>query len=177
MIFLLVVRFLRFRSRVFLTWRGGSLPESMLSDVPFDGTHILIYPFSPPLCPWRVPFLLLTCDFMSRRTGGGVKQYYLPDLANANETYTPKWELEYMTYGLSVFEKNGSDEAPEVIPWENIPKSLRKGRGAKYAPYSMDDLTIPSWIELARKLGDGKNRGLRKNFRKYMFMGHGEEVD
>jgi len=107
----------------------------------------------------------------------GFVQYYLPDLADASETYTPKWKLEYMTYGLSMFEKNGSDGAPEVIPRQNIPKSLRNGRGDKYAPYSMDDLTIPSWIELARRLGDGENRELRKKFRKYMFMGHGEEVD
>ena len=106
-----------------------------------------------------------------------MKQYYLPDLANASEKVMPKWELEYMTYGLSVFEKNGSDGTPEVIPRENIPKSLRNGGGAKYAPYSMDDLTIPSWIELARRLGDGENKGLRRKFRKYMFMGHGEEVD
>lgn len=106
-----------------------------------------------------------------------MKQYYLPDVEQASETYTPKWELEYMTYGLSVFEKNGSDETQSVIPKENTPKALRNGKGGKYAPYSMEDLTIPSWIELAQRLGDGKNRDLRKKFRKYMFMGHGEEVD
>lgn len=106
-----------------------------------------------------------------------MKQYYLPDIAKANEKHMPKWELEYMTYKLSMFEKNGSDEGSEVIPRDNIPSSLRHGRGAKYAPYSMDDLTIPSWIELARKLGDGENKELRKKFRKYMFMGHGEAVD
>jgi endopolyphosphatase len=108
--------------------------------------------------------------------GAGVKQYYLPDIANASEAYAPKWELEYMTYDLSIFGKR-SEEAPEVIPRQNIPKSVRHGRGEKYAPYSMDDLTIPSWIELARRLGDGDNRKLRRSFRKYMFMGHGEEVD
>jgi len=109
--------------------------------------------------------------------GGGVKQYYLPDIANASETYTPKWELEYMTYGLSAFAKNVTDESQEVIPKKNIPKSLRNGRGAKYAPYSLKDLTIPSWIELAWRLGDGENRKLRKKFRGYMFMGHGVEVE
>lgn len=106
-----------------------------------------------------------------------MEQYYLPDLANASEDYTPEWELEYMTYGLAAFGNNGSDEVPEVIPKKNIPKSLRHGRGAKYAPYSMDDLTIPSWIKLARRLGDGDNGKLRKQFKKYMFMGHGDEVD
>jgi len=105
-----------------------------------------------------------------------VKQYYLPDLGNASETYTPEWELEYVTYGLSVFEKNGTDELREVIPRQNIPKSLRNGRGAKYAPYELSDLTIPSWIGLAQKLGKGENRKLRKKFKKYMFMGHGEEA-
>lgn len=81
-----------------------------------------------------------------------------------------------MTYGLSVFEKNDTDESLEVIPRGNLPKSLRHGRGSKYAPYSMKDLTIPSWVELAWKLGDRENRGLRKKFTKYMFMGHGEET-
>jgi len=108
----------------------------------------------------------------------GYAQYYLPDLGNASETYTPEWELEYMTYGLSAFEKKkkGTDESPEVIPKSNIPKALRNGGGAKYAPYSLEDLTIPSWVWLARKLGDGENRKLRRKFRSYMFMGHGEET-
>jgi endopolyphosphatase len=105
-----------------------------------------------------------------------VKQYYLPDVGNATEEYTPKWELEYMTYDLSVFEKNRTDEEEEVIPSRNLPKALRHGRGAKYAPYSLEDLTIPSWIALARKLGKGENRKLRKKFKGYMFMGHGEET-
>jgi len=106
----------------------------------------------------------------------GFAQYYLPDLGNASELYTPKWELEYMTYGLSAFGKNGTDESQEVIPSKNLPKSLRNGRGAKYAPYSMEDLTIRSWIELAQRLGDRENMKLRKKFRKYMFMGHKEET-
>lgn len=105
-----------------------------------------------------------------------MKQYYLPDLENASETYAPKWELEYMTYGLSAFEKNDTDETEEIIPRKNLPKSLRKGRGAKYAPYSLKDLTIPSWVGLGKRLGDGENKKLRKNFRKYMFMGHGVET-
>jgi len=105
-----------------------------------------------------------------------VKQYYLPDLGNASELYTPKWKLEYMTYGLSAFGKNGTGGSQEVIPSAHLPKALREGRGEKYAPYSLKDLTIPSWIELARKLGDRENRGLRKKFRWYMFMGHGEET-
>lgn len=104
-----------------------------------------------------------------------MKQYYLPDLGKASESYTPKWKLEYMTYGLSLFE-NGTDESEEVIPSKNLPKALRDGEGAKYAPYSMEDLTIPSWIKLARKLGDKENKKLRKKYKKYMFMGHGEEA-
>ena len=105
-----------------------------------------------------------------------MKQYYLPDLGNANETYTPKWELEYMTYGLSVFEKNGTDETEEVIPKQYLPKALRNGGGSKYAPYSLEDLTIPSWVGLAKKLGDKENGKLRRKFREYMFMGHEGEA-
>lgn len=126
------------------------------------------------LLPWRVPSL--TYDFIFSCGGGGVKQYYLPDLGNATESYTPKWELEYMTYGLSAFGKNGTGGSQELIPNRHLPKALRHGGGAKYAPYSMADLTIPSWIKLARRLGDGENKKLRKKFRWYMFMGHGEEV-
>jgi endopolyphosphatase len=37
----------------------------------------------------------------------------------------------------------------------------------------MRDLTIPSWLQLARALGDAGNQGLRKKFRKFMFMGKG----
>ena len=42
-----------------------------------------------------------------------------------------------------------------------------RGPGAKHAPYSTDDLEIPSYIGLARKLGDGENKGLRRTVRKY----------
>ena len=128
---------------------------------------------------FHLPFLpsdVFADGFIFRCGGGGVKQYYLPDLGNATESYTPKWKLEYMTYGLAMFGQNGTDESQEVIPSRNLPRSLRHGRGAKYAPYSLDDLTIPSWIKLAQKLGDKENRKLRKKFKGYMFMGHGEEI-
>jgi endopolyphosphatase len=39
----------------------------------------------------------------------------------------------------------------------------------------MDDLTIPSWIKLARTLAEPTQKKLRRRFKKYMFMG-GKEV-
>lgn len=40
------------------------------------------------------------------------------------------------------------------------------------APYAMSDLTIPSYIHLARRLGkaSGKNKRLWKRFTTYMYM-------
>lgn len=59
------------------------------------------------------------------------------------------------------------------VPLRNLPKSLRNDTvtKSKYAPYRMKDLTIPSWIDLARNLADPKAKKLRKKFKKFMFMG------
>ena len=64
------------------------------------------------------------------------------------------------------------------IPLKHLPKSLRNATRtkSKYAPYKMEDLTIPSWLRLARRLGRTKNAKLRKRFRRYMYMGADEEL-
>jgi endopolyphosphatase len=41
----------------------------------------------------------------------------------------------------------------------------------------MKDLTIGSWLTLARKLGDGQKEKLRKRFRNYMTVGEDAEVE
>ncbi|KAG6900961.1 hypothetical protein C0993_004398 [Termitomyces sp. T159_Od127] len=63
------------------------------------------------------------------------------------------------------------------IPLERLPKSLRNSSvtESKYAPYSMADLTIPSWVELAQRLGDETEGALRERFRENMYMGGEEE--
>lgn len=62
------------------------------------------------------------------------------------------------------------------VPLRNLPRSLRNDTITKstYAPYCMRDLTVSSWITLARKFADPKRKKLRKLFKKFMFMG-GEE--
>ena len=91
----------------------------------------------------------------------------MPDLKEANTTYKPTFQLEYTT-----FDANGVGG----IPKKNLPKSLRKGKvqGSKYLPYKMADLTIGSWYEFARRLGEVKEKKLRRRFRKYMYLGEEE---
>ncbi|KAG6821271.1 hypothetical protein H0H93_002381 [Arthromyces matolae] len=107
----------------------------------------------------------------------GYAQYYMPDLEEANEKRKPEFKLEYMTFSPEKMhpihdgEEGGIFHYP--IPLKRLPKSLRKGNvtETKFAPYSMKDLTIPSWVELAQKLGNKQEKKLRGQFRKYMYMG------
>lgn len=61
------------------------------------------------------------------------------------------------------------------VPLRHLPKALRNateaGKGAKYMPYGLGDLTVGSWVELGRRLAAGTEAKLRKRFRKYMYMG------
>jgi len=110
----------------------------------------------------------------------GYAQYYIPHLEDANKTHRPRFTLEYLTFAPKLlhppptFGKGQKFQYP--IPLQRLPKSLRDSgvTESKYAPYEMADLTIPSWMELAQKLGDRQQKKLRKRFRKYMYMG-GEE--
>ncbi|KAF8165337.1 endopolyphosphatase [Crassisporium funariophilum] len=110
----------------------------------------------------------------------GYAQYYLPNLDKANKTHPPQFELEYLTYPLTSLHPD-SEGAHEgflyPVPLRHLPESLREPgvEKSKYAPYRMTDLTIPSWIRLARRLADDKHTKLRKKFRKYMFLGGKEE--
>jgi endopolyphosphatase len=91
-------------------------------------------------------------------------------------TRKPKFKLEYLTHRLDALhpgDVEGSLEFQYPIPLKQLPKSLREGNvtSSKLAPYEMDDLTIPSWVELARRLGDPSRKKLRKRFKQYMYMG------
>ncbi|KAF8076398.1 endopolyphosphatase, partial [Lyophyllum atratum] len=84
----------------------------------------------------------------------GYAQYYMPDLEDANKTHRPRFRLEYLTFAPKMlhpppFGKGHRFQYP--IPLRHLPKSLRDSgvTESKYAPYEMEDLTIPSWIELA----------------------------
>lgn len=105
----------------------------------------------------------------------------MPDLKKANETHAPSFELEYLTYDLDSLHPGQDHEAKQKfaypVPVRHLPESLKEAgvEKSKFAPYRMEDLTIPSWIRLARRLTEGKRQKLRKRFRKYMYLGGKEE--
>lgn len=117
------------------------------------------------LRPWRSD-----SDSPSRQntlwTPLGYAQYYIPQLDE------PKFKLEYLTFPIPSLYRG---EGP--VPLRNLPKSLREARVTKseLAPYELSDLTIPSWLDLACKLGKPREKKLRKLFKKYMYMG-GEDI-
>lgn len=118
----------------------------------------------------------------------------------ANKSNRPKFKLEYLTYALpslhpeitgagvdeggltpqarSDDEGEGSNLYHYPVPLKELPRSLREWNGtrtkSRYAPYRLADLTVGSYVRLARRLGDGSRTKLRKRFRRYMYMG-GEE--
>lgn len=94
----------------------------------------------------------------------------------ANKTDNPKFKLEYLTYGLDALHPGDMKVAARFgypVPLKLLPKSLREGNvtSSKFAPYRMEDLTIASWVGLARRLGDPTREKLRKRFKQYMYMG------
>lgn len=106
------------------------------------------------------------------------EQYYMPNLEDANKTHGPRFKLEYLTYAPKLLHPppDAGNDWRYPVPLKLLPRSLRERNvtSSKYAPYEMEDLTIPSWVEIAQKLGDAEQKKLRKRFRKYMYMG-GEE--
>jgi endopolyphosphatase len=108
-----------------------------------------------------------------------VLQYYLPSIKDANKSHPPHFELEYVTYSVAdLHPREGlEDDFQYPIPLKHLPAPLWNATTSKskYAPYGMGDLTIGSWIKLARRLGGSSHPKLRKRFRKYMFGGGKEE--
>lgn len=101
----------------------------------------------------------------------GYAQYVMPNLDEANKTHAPVFELEYVTFSV---EKLREEEGQGlVIPARHLPESLFTGNEtkSKFAPYGLEDLTIGSWVQLARRVADTKRVKLRKRFKKYMFSG------
>jgi len=112
-----------------------------------------------------------------RWTPLGYAQYYIPKLKKTNKTHTPRFELEYLTYPIDSLHPNAEGDVGREfqypVPLGLLPEPLRE-RGtkkSKYAPYRMEDLTIRSWIRLARRIADERGEKVRKRFRKYMYFG------
>ncbi|KAI1786520.1 Metallo-dependent phosphatase-like protein [Ganoderma leucocontextum] len=123
----------------------------------------------------------------------GYAQYYLPDLDAADEKHRPKFKLEYLTFQASALHPPAAGEASAAedvdetavaaarqfnwpIPKRHLPRSLQNStttKSKKFAPYSLEDLTIPSWTALGTRLGRNKGK-LRQRFKEFMYMGGGE---
>jgi endopolyphosphatase len=100
----------------------------------------------------------------------------MPELDEYDAKHEPEFKLEYLTYRLSSLHPTDNVTEPPV-PLANLPRSLREPgvTESKFAPYGLRDLTIPSWLDLACKLGTPREEQLRKQFKQYMYMG-GEET-
>jgi len=108
----------------------------------------------------------------------GYAQYYIPDLEKANETHAPHFKLEYLTFAATDLHPRPSGGHSSIVypmPLRLLPRSLRNANvtSSKYTPYGMGDLTIGSWIRLGQRLGDEKEKRVRKRYRRYMYMDGG----
>ena len=93
-----------------------------------------------------------------------------------NRTKKPKFKLEYLTHKLEALRPEDVGRSKGFhypVPLKQLPKSIQEGNAtsSKFVPYRMEDLTIPSWVGLARRLGDPSRKKLRRRFKRYMYMG------
>lgn len=99
----------------------------------------------------------------------------MPNLDEANKTNKPRFELEYVTFPVEKLAPQELREDEYPIPLRHLPEALKQaaaeGGKSKFAPYKMGDLTVGSWVGLARKMADERSEKLRRRFKKYMFGG------
>ncbi|KAG8718899.1 hypothetical protein FRC08_004118 [Ceratobasidium sp. 394] len=100
----------------------------------------------------------------------GYSQFFIPpsNWAKSNESHAPGYELEYVTYSLATLRSNVS-----LVPEHLLPPELQEGKigsttESRYAPFGLADLTIPSWIKFARKMG--RKKKLWRRFEEAMFL-------
>ncbi|CAE6533008.1 unnamed protein product [Rhizoctonia solani] len=99
----------------------------------------------------------------------GYAQFYISESSWANKTHPPQYELEYATYSLSTLREANASIIPEhLLPPELRGESIERLTKSRFAPYGLCDLTIPSWVKFARKMGQKKK--LWKRFREAMFL-------
>jgi endopolyphosphatase len=120
----------------------------------------------------------------------GYAQFYLPDIDKQTDS-APGWILEYTTFKLKnllpgwMFNTTDQHTQPLPVPLHLLPNynpslsTTVKGKGKEkdkleefvkslkpYTPWKMRDLTIPSYVHLARKLVAEKK--MWKKFTDYM---------
>ncbi|KAL1946769.1 hypothetical protein VTO73DRAFT_14873 [Trametes versicolor] len=95
--------------------------------------------------------------------------------ADATDTAEPASDSAEASEGKGKEKKGAKFWHP--IPRRHLPRLLRNstiGKSKKFAPYGLEDLTIPSWTALGQRLGRSKAKQLRQRFRRFMYMGADE---
>ncbi|KAG9123357.1 hypothetical protein FRC07_015054 [Ceratobasidium sp. 392] len=100
----------------------------------------------------------------------GYSQFFIPpsSWAKSNESHAPGYELEYVTYSLDALRGNASLVPKHLLPPELRAGSIESTTKSRYAPFELHDLTIPSWIKFARRMG--KKKKLWRRFEEAMFL-------
>lgn len=103
----------------------------------------------------------------------GYAQFYLPDLDIRADGQPPAWQIEYTSYTRERLEAviDGTDEADvPPVPLHLLPGAQGNGTSSstevknrlkEITPFSMLDLTIPSWAAFATKLVKSKEQWKR----------------
>lgn len=103
----------------------------------------------------------------------------MPRVEDYTEGLEAEYQLEYLTFSLSMLHARGRDQAAgggsarqAVIPLRNLPMELRDPdvRWSSYAPYELADLTIGSWLELGWRIGQGREKRLGRRFKEFLYM-------
>ncbi|KAG8680873.1 hypothetical protein FRC09_017905 [Ceratobasidium sp. 395] len=100
----------------------------------------------------------------------GYSQFFIPpsSWSKSNESHAPGYELEYVTYSMDALRSNVSLVPKHLLPPELQDGSIGSTTKSRYAPFGLDDLTIPSWIKFARRMG--RKKKLWRRFEEAMFL-------
>ena len=115
----------------------------------------------------------------SRRNGPltplGYTQFYLPDIDTRSKS-PPKWKIEYSTFTMDKLVPNTTEtKQPPPVPLhflpghqdeEGVDTAKAKKKLNKLTPFKMEDLTIGSYVTLAKRLA--KQDKPWDTFRKFM---------
>ncbi|KAF8306485.1 hypothetical protein DL93DRAFT_216749 [Clavulina sp. PMI_390] len=112
----------------------------------------------------------------------GYSQFVI-DKLDLKASQKPRWNLEYMTYDIEVLNSTSNYPVPShLIPSQlfnnstilsaSPTHSIRDASAEDLAPFGLRDLTIPSYLRLARQLGKAslKKKKLWTRFVTYMYM-------
>jgi endopolyphosphatase len=93
-------------------------------------------------------------------------QYYAPEIMSVRADEKPAFELEYTTFARKRL--RGCAGVPDAPGEFCFPQGADAATALRRAPYGMPDLTVGSWLALARRLGNPREKALRNEFGRLM---------